>query len=121
MSPSKHIKYSLSAMNETPYYRNSASEVSTPVSDSGNDKSDLSDESMQHLTSYLVITVLVTAVTAVIIRFVIKPDANCAKFLTESDDQGDVKLSPLKVTGASLLTGVIVALLTFLAHKVSLL
>lgn len=80
------------------------------------------DDSLQHLTAYLVITVLVAAVTAVVIKFAIKPDANCVSYLTDKDENGNVTgLSPLKVTGASLATGLVVAGLTAAAHKLSLL
>lgn len=80
------------------------------------------DDSLQHLTAYLVIAVLVAAVTAVVIKFAVKPDANCVSYLTDKDDNGNVTgLSPLKVTGVSLLTGLLVAGLTAAAHKLSLL
>lgn len=79
------------------------------------------DSLLQNLTAYLVITVLVAAVTAVVIKFAIKPDANCVSYLTDKDNNGKVTLSPLKVTLASLSTGLVVAGLTAVAHKLSLL
>lgn len=124
MSPKKsRVHYSLSSMTE-PSYRispNGSASLVPGLSAVPSEEGTSEDDSLQHITAYLVIAVLVTAVTAVIIRFVVKPDANCVKFLTEDDGQGGVKLSPLKVTGASLATGVIVAGLTFMAHKISLL
>lgn len=116
MSPKKsRVHYNLTSMTE-PSYRYSP-EVSSP----GVNNDSKNSNSLESMVSYLVIAVLVTAVTAVVIRFVVKPDANCVNFLTEDDGKGGVQLSPVKVTGASLATGVVVAGLTFLAHKISLL
>lgn len=127
MSPSKKLRahYSMTHMQEPRYSvgtpsESSLSSVSSVSSESPSNSSN-EDDSLQHLASYLVIAILVTAVTAVVIRFVIKPDANCVKFLTEDDGKGGVKLSPLKVTAASLTVGFAVSGLTFLAHSVSLL
>lgn len=125
MSPSKKLRahYSMTHMQEPRYSVGTPSESSLPNSLSSDSPSNSSngDDSLQHWASYLVIAILVTAVTAVVIRFVIKPDANCVKFLTEDDGNGGVKLSPLKVTAASLAVGFAVSGLTFLAHTVSLL
>lgn len=79
------------------------------------------DDFLQHLTAYLVIAVITAAITAVVIKFVVKPDANCVSYLTDKDDNGNVKgLSPLKVTGVSLLAGLLVAGSTALVHQLSL-
>ena len=72
---------------------------------------------LQKLTPYLVLTVIVAAVTAVVILQGVKPSENCAKFLTVTEDDGTVKVSPLKVTGLSVGVGLLVSLLSFAVHS----
>jgi len=75
------------------------------------------DSLMEKLTPYLILIVLVAAVTSVVILQGFKPSESCAKFLTVTEDDGTVKVSPLKVTGLSLGVGIVVALLSFAVHS----
>lgn len=75
------------------------------------------EDVLQKLTPYLVLTVIVAAVTAVVILQGVKPSETCAKFLTVTEDDGTVKVSPLKVTGLSVGVGLLVALLSFAVHS----
>lgn len=113
-------RYSFSSMNMSPSYKMDTPELSQQK-EGVDSRQNESDDSLQHLTAYLVIAILVSAVTAVVIKFAIKPDANCVSYLTKKDKDGNVSLDPLKVSGASLVTGIAVSGLTALAHKLSLL
>jgi hypothetical protein len=64
----------------------------------------------------LVLTVIVTAVTAVVVLQGVKPSESCAKFLTTTDKDGNVVVSNLKVISLSLGMGLLVSLLAFSVH-----
>ena len=112
-------------------YRYRASPVSSPLpqinvpkmssmsqmSQMSSMSSESSKDMLEQLTPYLVLTVIVSAVTAVVILQGVKPSETCAKFLTKTEDDGTVKVSPLKVTGLSLGVGLLVALLSFAVHS----
>ncbi len=70
-----------------------------------------------HLTAYLVLGVIVAAVTAAVVTLGVKPNENCAAFLTTKNDDGTVTVSPLKVTGLSLGVGAVVAVVAYLVHS----
>ena len=93
-------------------------QINVPKMSSMSSMSDGSDEDvLQKLTPYLVLTVIVAAVTAVVILQGVKPSETCAKFLTVTEDDGTVKVSPLKVTGLSVGVGLLVAVLSFAVHS----
>ena len=91
----------------------SMSSMSNPMSSSSSSKDDV----LEKITPYLVLTVIVAAVTAVVVLQGVKPSENCAQFLTKTEDDGTVKVSPLKVTGLSVGVGLLVSVLAFAVHS----
>jgi hypothetical protein len=103
-------------------YRLSPESLSSSAPSMNMDSSKLSnsseDDGMMHkLTPYLVIAIIVAAVTAIFVLQVLKPSESCATFLTKTEN-GKVVVCPLRVTAFSLASGALISLICYLVHSV---
>lgn len=118
-SPSSHSnRYRLSPAAPSSESPMSMSSMSSSMSSSmkPSTMSSSSEGVLEKLTPYLVLTVIVAAVTAVVVLQGVKPSESCAKFLTTTDKDGNVVVSNLKVISLSLGMGLLVSLLAFSVH-----
>lgn len=117
-SPSHSNRYRMEAPMEAPMGSSMGSSMRSSMGSMSNTMSSSSkDGVLEKITPYLVLTVIVAAVTAVVVLQGVKPSENCAKFLTKTEDDGTVKVSPLKVTGLSIGVGLLVSVLAFAVHS----